>query len=103
MGEHQLEREESLRIAAPNVYRRMVETFEKHNIHPYDAQGSVIKKKEGLDVTLRLSNSFSEVAKTHISFEQVKEPDTELTDFFEQAAEKCKKQLITDYYKMIKL
>ncbi|KOP82758.1 hypothetical protein AMS60_09905 [Bacillus sp. FJAT-21945] len=103
MGEFKLQKEESLRIAAPNVYRRMIETFEKYNIHPYDAHGTVIKTQEGLEITLRLSNHFNEIAKTEISFEQAQRPDKELSCFFEQAAEKCKNQLITDYFKMIKL
>lgn len=102
MGEFKLQKEESLRIAAPNVYRRMIDTFEKYNIHPYDAHGTVIKKQEGLEITLRLSN-FTEIAKSEISFEQAQQPDEELSCFFEQAAEKCKNQLITDYFKMIKL
>ncbi|MED3574946.1 hypothetical protein [Cytobacillus praedii] len=103
MGEFKLQKEESLRISAPNVYKRMIETFEKYNIHPYDAHGTVIKTQEGLEITLRLTNHFTEIAHTKISLDQAQHPDEEISFFFEQAAEKCKNQLITDYFKMIKL
>lgn len=103
MGEFKLQKEQSLRIAAPNVYKKMIETFEKYNIHSYDAQGTVIKTQEGLEITLRLSNHYTKIAQTKISFDQAQQPDEELSYFFEQAAEKCKNQLITDYFKMIKL
>ncbi|MBP2239682.1 hypothetical protein J2Z40_000235 [Cytobacillus eiseniae] len=103
MGEHQLQREESLRIAAPAVYKKMVEIFEQYHIHPYDMQGIVLRKNDGLEITLRLSHNYAELSSTHISFDQVKKPDSKITQFFEQAAERCKDQLITDYYKMIKL
>ncbi|WP_102275261.1 hypothetical protein [Cytobacillus massiliigabonensis] len=103
MGEFKLQKEESIRIAAPILYRRMIETFEKYNIHPYDAHGTVIKTQDCLEITIRHSNSFTEIARTEISFEQALQPDEKLTCFFEQAAEKCKNQLITDYFKMIKL
>lgn len=102
MGEYQLI-EGSLRVEAPAVYDRMIETFSRYNIHPYDAQGAVIKKEEGIEIVLKFSNGFSKTVQTHISADQAKNPDDEVTLFFERAADECKNQLIADYYKMIKL
>lgn len=103
MGEPQLQKVQSLRFAAPNVYQTMVETFKKFNIHPYDAQGTIIATKEGFDITIKSVTTSSEIAKISISREQAKKPDEKVNNFFEEAAEKCKSQLITDYFKMIKL
>lgn len=99
---HVLE-EKLLRFAAPVLYKTMAETFSRVNIHPYDIHGTVIKNEDGFDVTLRFSPSFSQFVTTKVSFEQAIHPDEEVIRFFEETAEKCKSQLISDYYKMIKL
>lgn len=103
MGELPLYEEESLRIAAPNVYERMIETFSKHNLHPYDTEGTVIKKEDGFDISLRLAGSSTSVGTKHISLTQAEKPDEEVTNFFETSAEECKNLLIKNYFKMIKL
>lgn len=103
MGELPLYEEESLRIAAPNLYDRMIETFSKYNLHPYDAQGTVMKKGDGLDISLRLAGSNTSIATKHISLGQAEQPDEEITAFFETSAEECKNLLIKNYFKMIKL
>ncbi|MED4204023.1 hypothetical protein [Neobacillus mesonae] len=103
MGE-KLELEEKLmRFAVPALYNKMVETFSAVNLHPHDVQGTVVKDESGFTVTLRFAADFSTSASTHISFEQADHPDDEVTRFLEEAASKCKSQLISDYYKMIKL
>ncbi|WNS73570.1 hypothetical protein RRV45_11610 [Bacillus sp. DTU_2020_1000418_1_SI_GHA_SEK_038] len=103
MGEFQLEREQSLRFAAPHVYQTMVDSFKKFNIHPYDAIGTIKPAKNGYDITIKSANHFSEIATITISKEQALVPDTETENLFQEAAEKCKSLLISDYYKMIKL
>ena len=103
MGEPHLQKEQSLRFAAPNVYHRMVESFKKLNIHPYDVQGTIMAAKDGFDITIRSVATASEITKISISKEQAKNPDEKVDRLFEEAAEKCKSQLITDYFKMIKL
>lgn len=94
--------EKLLRFAAPELYKKMVDTFSRVNIHSYDIHGTVQKKDDGFDLTLRFSQSYSQSVTTFISFEQAKKPDEEVIRFFEETAEKCKGQLISDYYKMIK-
>ena len=100
-AEH-INEEISLRIAKPVLYRSMVEIFEKYHIHPYDTQGSITKKENGYDITLKFSNSFSQYATKHINSKQAEDPDDELIQFFEETAEQCKARLISDYYKMVK-
>jgi hypothetical protein len=92
-----------LRFAAPNLYQVMVDVFSAHHIHPYDIYGSVVKKENGFDVTLRFSQSFSQFVTTFVTFDQARIPDEGIISFFKETAEKCKNQLISDYYKMIKL
>lgn len=92
-----------LRFAAPKLYKNMVEIFSNHHIHSYDVQAYVVEKEHGIDLTLRFSTDFSQFVSIFISSEQAENPDKEVAQFFEEAAEKCKSILIADYYKMIKL
>ncbi len=92
-----------LRFAAPALYSKMIEIFSNLNIHPHDIQGTVIKNENGFDLRLRFSADFSQSVTTQVSFEQAENPDEEVTRFFKEAAEICKAQLISDYFKMIKL
>ncbi|MBP1933565.1 hypothetical protein J2Z37_003578 [Ammoniphilus resinae] len=95
-------KELSLRIAAPVIYQRMIQTFEKYHIHPYDTQGTAIPKEDGLHIILRFAPDFSRKAETTFSMKQASQPDQEVTHFFEKTAEQCKSELITNYFKMIK-
>ncbi|MEH7225140.1 hypothetical protein V7112_15120 [Bacillus sp. JJ1566] len=103
MGKKDAIEEKLLRFAAPNLYQKMVDTFFEYNIHSYDIYATVVKQEEGYDLTLRFSQSFSQSVTAFISFEQANDPDEEIASFFKETAEKCKNQLISDYYKMIKL
>ncbi|MCC3358500.1 hypothetical protein [Bacillus sp. REN16] len=103
MGKKDAIEEKLMRFAAPNLYQKLVDTFFAYNIHSYDIYATVVKQKEGFDLTLRFSQSFSQSVTAFVSFEQAKNPDEEIISFFKETAEKCKNQLISDYYKMIKL
>ncbi|MBO0961727.1 hypothetical protein J1P26_18645 [Neobacillus sp. MM2021_6] len=95
--------EKLLRFAAPALYQKMSDIFSDLNIHPFDIHGTVTKSENGYELTLRFSPSFSQSVTTMVSYEQALNPDDEVVRFFEEAAEKCKSQLISEYYKMIKL
>lgn len=95
--------EKLLRFVAPTLYEKMVEVFAAQNIHSYDIYATVVKQEGGYELSLRFSQSFSQSVTTFISFDQAKDPDEETLVFFKETAEKCKNQLISDYYKMIKL
>jgi len=95
--------EKLLRFAAPALYQQMADTFSSYHIHPYDIHGTLKKNESGYEVTLRFSQSFSQVMTTQVSFEQAMVPDADVVQFFVEAAEKCKSLLISNYYKMIKL
>lgn len=95
--------ERLLLFAAPALYKRMVERFSTFHIHPYDVQATVVKNEDGFDLTLRFSSNFSQSVTTHVGFELAMNPDDQVTRFFEETAEKCKSQLISDYYKMVKM
>ncbi|WP_223254492.1 hypothetical protein [Bacillus sp. HNG] len=103
MGKKDVIEEKLLRFAAPNLYQKMVDVFSSYNIHSYDIYATVVKQEKGYDLTLRFSQSFSQSVTAFVSFEQAKNPDEEVTSFLKETAEKCKNQLISDYYKMIKL
>lgn len=92
-----------LRFAAPVLYRKMVETFSPLNIHPHDVHGTIVKVENGYEMTIRFSIDFSQTMTTHVSDKQLQQPDEKIDAFFKEAAKKCKAQLISDYYKMMKL
>lgn len=95
--------ERLLRYAAPELYKKMLEIFSIHHIHIYDVHAYVQKHENGMEVIVRFSADFSQTVTKKISSEQAENPDLEVTQFFEEAAQKCKTMLIANYYKMIKL
>lgn len=95
--------ERLLRFAAPELYRLMDDIFTLHHIHPFDVQAFAVKNEQGIEIILRFTSDFSQFVMRQISHQQAKSPDQEVTQFFEDAAEKCKSVLIGNYYKMIKL
>ncbi|HHQ2899416.1 TPA: hypothetical protein ACSPOR_004639 [Bacillus cereus] len=103
MNENSIVEEKLLRFALPKLYKQMLEVFEKHHIHPFDIQGTIVKKENGYTVIIKFSQSFSHVATTFVNFEQANNPDAEIIHFFEETAKQCRSQLVKDYYKMIKL
>lgn len=102
MNKDVIEQERSIRIATPELHKKMIETFEPYHIHPFDVQGTVIKNKNGYDVKLTFTNTFSKSVSAYFNFNQVKSPDEKVTKFFNETAEECKSHLIKNYYKMIK-
>jgi hypothetical protein len=92
-----------LRFSAPVLYQEMVNIFSKVNLHPYDLHATTVKTEKGFEVTIQFSPSFTQSATTVVSFEQVQRPDDEITRFFSETAEKCKQQLIADYFNRIKV
>lgn len=95
--------ERLLRFAAPELYRVMDEIFSLHHIHPFDVQAFAVRNEQGMEITLRFTSDFSQFVTTHISYQQAKSLDQKVTQFFEDAAVKCKSLLIGNYYKNIKL
>jgi len=98
-----LEEKKLLRFAAPELYKKMAEVFSTYHIHPHDVHAVITKLDDTWEVSLRFASDFSETIPTYFTTEQVNDPDEIVTHFFEEAAGKCKTQLIADYYKMIKL
>ncbi|WP_258000390.1 hypothetical protein [Bacillus sp. Marseille-P3661] len=96
-------KEKLLRFAAPNLYQKMVEVFSNYNIHSYDIYSTVVKQEQGFEVKLRYSRSFSQSVTVFVTFEQAMKPDEEVIQFFKETAETCKNQLISDYFKMVRV
>jgi len=92
-----------LRFSAPVLYQEMVDIFSKVNLHPYDLHATTVKTEKGFEVTIQFSSSFTQSVTTFISFDQATNPDEETVRFFTETAEKCKQQLIADYFNRIKV
>ncbi len=87
-------------LAAAALNKRMIETFSKYHVYPYDVQAVLVKSENGLDVILSFPPDFSQVMTKCFSFEQATHPGEDVTRFFTEAAEKFKTVLIMDYFKM---
>jgi hypothetical protein len=94
--------EKLLRFAAPNLYKKMLDVFSSHHIHFYDVHATVSETDDALQITLRFCTDFSETFTQEFNRETAAEPDDLVTEFFEEAAQKCKGLLVADYYKMMK-
>ncbi|MDQ0229964.1 hypothetical protein [Metabacillus malikii] len=100
----QVGEERLLRFAAPALYKKMVEVFSKKNIHPYDIYATAKDRVDGLTLTISLSQSLSaKPISADFSFDQANNPDERVETFFQETVETCKQQLISEYFKMIKL
>jgi hypothetical protein len=103
IGEKAIVKEAMLRFAAPNLYKEMIDVFSRFHIHPFDVHGTISQNKIGdYELSLRFSEEYSKSTTTVLTEEQVKNPDDEVIQFFKETAEKCKNQLISDYFKMVK-
>lgn len=45
MNENNIVEERLLRFELPTLYKQMLGVFEKYHIHPFDIQGTILKKK----------------------------------------------------------
>lgn len=102
MGELSLQKERSVRFTNPALFKTMMGIFSKYSIHSYDVECVIYEKKNSHFLQLRQAGSPFLIAEKEVQKEQMNNPDEELIQFFEEAAEKCQKQLISYYYKMIK-
>lgn len=102
MGEIQRQKEQSLRIAYPKVYEKMLKVFAEHRIHSYDTVSTAVKRKDKIKISLKFPGSGFVISEKEFHDTGQLEKKDELISFFEKAAEKCKSELIANYYKMIK-
>lgn len=94
--------EKPLRVVAPDIYTIMREIFSEYNIHPYDVQATAVRMKDKVDVRLYFADAFSQSVAIQVKRNIEESSAVELRQFFRRTAENCKKQLIADYYKMMK-
>lgn len=91
-----------LRIVAPGLYQQMIKVLDEHQIHPYDVDASAIVHQSEVEIILQYGDSYTQSDHLTVSDAVAKKPNAETKQFFQEAVEKIKKQLIADYFKMVK-
>jgi hypothetical protein len=91
----------SLRLVSPDLYNYITTELEdKHNIHSYDLQIDASEMEEGMEITIRFGETFSNIETKYFTHEQVKEISKEVKEFVAQTGEACTEVLIDDYFKI---
>lgn len=93
--------ERILRYAEPTIYKKMIEIFSFHHIHPYDIQATIKKEEKGYELLLKFPNHSARI-KTWLPYSQVFHFDEEARKFFEKAADTCRSLLMTEFNKTTK-
>jgi hypothetical protein len=94
--------ERILRFADPELYKKMIETFSAHHIHPYDVQATIKKDEEGYELSLLVPANNGKRMTTRLGLEKESHFNKNVTSFFEKAAAESKSLLMSDYYRMVK-
>lgn len=94
--------EQPLRLALPACYEHLQAQFALDHLHPYDVKASAIPEGSGYVIVLRYGEELAQSSKQFFELEAIEVLSAELTDFFRETAQLCKKALIADYYKMMK-
>ncbi|ARF69585.1 hypothetical protein B7C51_19800 [Paenibacillus larvae subsp. pulvifaciens] len=91
-----------LQSVEPRLYRLLVQELEQLHLHPYDVKAGGRTDDHGITVNLRFGEELGQVTSRRFFWASLENGDEEALTFFRQAAEKIKKSMIADYFKMIK-
>ncbi|KAF6568215.1 hypothetical protein JDW19_12705 [Paenibacillus polymyxa] len=91
-----------LQSVEPRLYRLLVQELEMLHLHPYDVKAGGRTDDHGITVYLRFGEELGQVTSRKFSWALVEDGDEEVLTFFKQSAEKIKKSMIADYFKMMK-
>lgn len=97
-------RPKPLRFADPACHRLLLEQLAPYHLHAHDVHAVLQIDEAEAKATMTLSYGDAPVRRIgEFSAEALKRQDTEIVDFFREAAKDCKKTLVADYYKLMKV
>lgn len=100
----QLQKQKPLRFAEPACYRHLMEQLQLYHLHAYDVDADVQYDKPAGTALLLIRYGDGQVQRSaEFPAETLKQPNEGMTAFFQEIAKDCKKTLISDYYKMMKM
>ena len=93
-----------LRFAEPACYRLLSEQLALYHLHPFDVHASVRQDDAAgrAEIFIRYGDG-PVVRSAAFAVEALQGPADEIADFFRETAKDCKKTLIGDYYKLMKV
>lgn len=99
---HELFIQKPLRVVAPALYKQMIKVLDEVQIHPYDVDASAVKQRKEVQIILQYGDKYTQTDHLTVTDAVATKPNDETERFFQEAAERIKKQLIADYFKMVK-
>lgn len=97
-------RPKPLRFADPACYRLLLEQLEPYHLHAYDMHATLLVDETAGQAVLSLCYGDGPVRRiAEFPLDVLKRQDREIIDFFKEAAKDCKKTLVADYYKLMKV
>ncbi len=97
-------RPKPLRFADPACYRLMQEQLEPYRLHAHDVHATLLIDEAEAKAILTLSYGDAPVRRIgEFALDALKRQDAAIVDFFREAAKDCKKTLVADYYKLMKV
>ncbi|WP_096270212.1 hypothetical protein [Paucisalibacillus globulus] len=94
-------KQKSLRIVSPKLYNYIIQELEdKHNIHSYDIQIDASIMDEGMEITIRFGETFSNKESKFFPHKEIAEISDDIREFVAKTGEACTEVLIDDYFKI---
>jgi len=97
-------RPKPLRFVDPACYRLLLEQLEPYHLHGHDVHAALLIDEAEGKAVLTLTYGDAPVRRIgEFAVDALKRLDAEIVDFFREAAKDCKKTLVADYYKLMKV
>jgi len=91
-----------LRFAAPDYYQLMLERLEAQHLHPFDVHASIVIEGDHTTINVHFGEGLGRLHRTFAG-SNGDELNASLVEYFDEVAAECKKTLINDYFKMMKV
>lgn len=96
------EERKPLRAISPKLYMFITKELEKQfHIQPYDVQVDAIQKDEGMQISVRFGEQFSQQVEQFFSSDALWDDRKQLQQFIQKTGESCKDVLIKNYFRMM--
>jgi hypothetical protein len=97
------QKEQSIRVLFPKLYKHIASELEEIHIHPYDIQANIQDVGPSYRVILHYGDGFAHTESQLFTADAINQLSTELTTFIKETGEMIKQVMIADYFKMMKI
>ncbi|WP_410769825.1 hypothetical protein [Fontibacillus sp. BL9] len=86
----------------PRLYQLLARELQALHLHPYDVKAGGRADEQGITLNLRFGEDLGQLLSRRFAWEVIEAGDEEVVAFFREAAERMRKTLISDYFKIMK-